>query len=954
MSKLRKTYLIAALLILAGVFFIFSREAMTVRADSAAFEMLGMSIRYSDADQDEGIRFGVKLDLATYNALTVDDNAKAGILVTPNDMIKGELSLATKDICCASNGVLYSGETSENNLVLSGNDDYAVGIVYLHGFPQASYNRPITAVAYIDWAGDGTDVSYSDSVSVAMADVALAVINDYNGANFYGTTEEQATKLDDYLLNYDVQFQDAFGVTNTQSVKYGDEYDIPQDPASRTGFVFDGWYRKTANNTYQATATDFTNRTVKSPMTFKAKFNADGPTYVKPALDTSSAVFTEGSWSRINQTQNNIRINGSAYLFNEFTIPYGDYDNDKEDAEYTVSATFRPTASGANKVYPRVGFTFSGAEGKHLEVAYDAYNGGKIKVYQKGDDSKYRFYSIESGTEPYKEGVALGSNYQSTTLTVKFKNPKYFDVYIDGKFACEINLRFNYFAGGAGGNKEKHCATIGTSDANELRVGLSVDNGYAEFSDWSCRLLSGWTALNSESDSYCTIRSFEQNAYSEMTTVDVNKGTYLIDGVSFSNWTSDISNKGTWLAGGVEKNPTFQISAKVYKGSTATKIGFAFTTNKTDVLKVLYVKSDNKIRIEYGNYYRQYKVKSGLYKENEDNTLAVRYDGSIFMEFYINGESAMTENGCAFTFKTGAFEDTVTKQFIHLRYGFDGEDSSHVGSVSAYQGFGNGTTLYAGVCALGGSATMTVNPKSYKILSIGSSFATDAHRYLHDIALKDNINIYTVNMFYSGCNLEQHYNYLVNETQAYNYEQNGLRTNNKVSIQDMIHKEDWDVITVQNSSARSTRYDKFFPYLTELVNYIRSECPDSKVYLHETWSYADGSAALAGVEDNKYPTSEAMYAAISDVHERAAAEAGVDGIVYSGKAMLEAIKIYNQDIFRGDDMHASRGAGRYLLALVWYKTFTGRDVSENGFKSFDETVEESVRQNIIQIVNNNV
>lgn len=945
-----KTTIIMALVMCVSLFLGFNGLTKATSKASAAtpttFEMLGMSIRYSDAYKDDGIRFGVKIDLTTYNALINDDDARAGILVTPADQIVGvTLSLQTAEASKARNGCLYSGSQDTNNWYIDG--DHAIGIVYLHGFPEESYNRPITAVAYIDWDDDCSVVNYSDTVSISMSDVALAISDDYADANLYGTTAEQAEKLDDYLLYYDIEFLDAFGVMNTQSVKYGDEFELPDSPASRVGFEFTGWHKKNAGSTYAIAATDFNAvnaKKVRYATTYKAGFDADGPSYEKPGLDVSSAVFTEGSWSRIDQTHEKIRMNGSAYLFDGVTIPYGDYDDNDEDAEYSVSATFKPI-TGAGKVYPKVGFTFSGAEGKHLEIAYDAYN-DKIRVYQKGDGSKYRYYNNESGIVPYSEGNDLPNDYESTTFTVTYKNPKFFYMYIDGQLACEINLRFNYYAGGAGGNTEKHCATIGTG--SDLKIGLSVDNGYAEFYDWSCRLTENeWEPLITGADSYCLTGSETQNAYSSMTQVKINNGAYLISGVSFPDWTSNVSDTSVWKKGDVGGNPTFQISAKVKEGSTATDIGFVFTTNKSDILKVTYNKSTGRVRVEYGAYYREYNVIENLYEEDADNSFTIRYDGSVFMEFYINGISAIT-NGDSFTFDTGA-QENVTKKFINLRYGFDGDNSSGVGGVKAWQGFGNGNTLYAGICASGGSAAITVNPKSYKVLSIGSSFATDAHRYLHDIALRDNVNIYTVNLFYSGCNLEQHAGYLKNASKAYNYEQNGLRTDYKVSIQDMIHKEDWDVITVQNSSARSTRYDTFFPYLTELVEYIREECPSANLYLHETWSYADGSAKL---EETGYASSELMYNAISDAHERAASEAGVDGIIYSGKTMLEAIKIYNEDIFR-DSQHASRGEGRYLLALVWYKTITGEDVSDNGFNSFDEAVSDIVKQNIIQIVNNN-
>ena len=52
-----------------------------------------------------------------------------------------------------------------------------------------------------------------------------------------------------------------------------------------------------------------------------------------------------------------------------------------------------------------------------------------------------------------------------------------------------------------------------------------------------------------------------------------------------------------------------------------------------------------------------------------------------------------------------------------------------------------------------------------------------------------------------------------------------------------------------------------------------------------------------------------------------------------------------------DTFHASLGAGRYLLALCWYKALTKKDISNNTFDDFDEPVTESEREIVIKAVN---
>ena len=280
MSKFLKAKIITVLALLAGAFFI-SGHAFSIAkaATPATFEMLGMSIRYSDAAGDDGIRFGVKLDIDTYNALIADDNARAGILITPADQISGEsLSLWTATASNARYGILYNGSQNINNWTIKG--DFAEGIVYIHGFPTASYNRPITAVAYIDWNNDGNHatVNHSDTVKISMSDVALSIITDYNGSNVNGTTAEQAEKLDDYLLDYDVEFLDENGQEiGVQAVKFGEEFAFPLDPDAYESRPFLGWQKRvggTSEPKWSESLVDVgsENLTVKKNLQYKAYF----------------------------------------------------------------------------------------------------------------------------------------------------------------------------------------------------------------------------------------------------------------------------------------------------------------------------------------------------------------------------------------------------------------------------------------------------------------------------------------------------------------------------------------------------------------------------------------------------------------------------------------------------------------------------------------------------------
>ena len=233
-----------------------------------------------------------------------------------------------------------------------------------------------------------------------------------------------------------------------------------------------------------------------------------------------------------------------------------------------------------------------------------------------------------------------------------------------------------------------------------------------------------------------------------------------------------------------------------------------------------------------------------------------------------------------------------------------------------------------------------------KILSIGNSFSQDAQRYLHELAKADGFDLQTVNLVIGGCSLQTHYENMLGDLATYVYEKNGVSTPEYVSIRSVLESEDWDIITLQQASHHSFKYETYSPYLSELVSYVRKRCPNAKIYLHETWPYENASERLNSVG---YQTSAEMFSDIKTSYARAAAETQFDGIIHSGTAMMKAINL-GMKIHR-DTFHAGLGAGRYMLGLVWYKTLTGRDITSNSFDNFDEEVSSSDRERVIQIAN---
>ena len=234
-----------------------------------------------------------------------------------------------------------------------------------------------------------------------------------------------------------------------------------------------------------------------------------------------------------------------------------------------------------------------------------------------------------------------------------------------------------------------------------------------------------------------------------------------------------------------------------------------------------------------------------------------------------------------------------------------------------------------------------------KILSIGNSFSHDAQRYLHRLAKGDGTELKAVNLYIGGCPLRKHYLNMLDDNAAYDFEFNGEKTGIKVSIRQALISDDWDYITLQQASPLSGQYETYSPYIEALAEYVKRYCPHAKILIHQTWAYEDGSEKLM---HRGYASASEMLSAIRDCYSKAAEKIQASGIIPCGEAMMRALELGLEKVHR-DTYHASLGAGRYLLALCWYRFLTGKDITGNSFDDLDAPVTEQERKIVIKAVN---
>ena len=134
-----------------------------------------------------------------------------------------------------------------------------------------------------------------------------------------------------------------------------------------------------------------------------------------------------------------------------------------------------------------------------------------------------------------------------------------------------------------------------------------------------------------------------------------------------------------------------------------------------------------------------------------------------------------------------------------------------------------------------------------RILAIGNSFSDDGMEHLP--ALLENLgvkNVELARLYVGGCTLEQHARFHRNQESVYMFYhskagENRWTTHHPVNMQHALNMGEWDIITLQQASGVSGKYESFEPYIGELLEAIHKVQPNAEVVWHMTWAYSTNS-----------------------------------------------------------------------------------------------------------------
>lgn len=220
-------------------------------------------------------------------------------------------------------------------------------------------------------------------------------------------------------------------------------------------------------------------------------------------------------------------------------------------------------------------------------------------------------------------------------------------------------------------------------------------------------------------------------------------------------------------------------------------------------------------------------------------------------------------------------------------------------------------------------------PKSFKVLSIGNSFSVDAVKYLYKVAKSAGVKeIIVASMHITACDIKSHRVNAENDFPVYKYKKNKngkIKSFSNVSILSALRDENWDYVTLQQSSNLSGVEKSYNNDLNFMANYILKNrpCPSTKLCWHMTWAYSkkyenDSFEVYDFNQQNMYDTT------CNAVRSKIVPNKSFSVLIPVGTAIQNLRTSYIKDRLNRDGRHLN-AIGQYTAALTFVRSL-GYDI----------------------------
>lgn len=217
-----------------------------------------------------------------------------------------------------------------------------------------------------------------------------------------------------------------------------------------------------------------------------------------------------------------------------------------------------------------------------------------------------------------------------------------------------------------------------------------------------------------------------------------------------------------------------------------------------------------------------------------------------------------------------------------------------------------------------------------RVLCIGNSFSWDAvEQELVPLCDAKNVQVEIHNLYYGGCSLQQHAEFLIKDTAAYSHRvcanAEPRVVKGTITLRQALQDGKYDYISLQQASHDSGIKSSYEPWLTMLIDTVRAYQPNAQLCWMQTWAYSKDAKHPA------YPRYQCNQQVMWDSIQ--ACTPKNMPVIPCGQAIQNARQTKLGDTLCRDGYHLNYVYGRYTAACVWYERITGRDVRFNRYRN---------------------
>lgn len=136
------------------------------------------------------------------------------------------------------------------------------------------------------------------------------------------------------------------------------------------------------------------------------------------------------------------------------------------------------------------------------------------------------------------------------------------------------------------------------------------------------------------------------------------------------------------------------------------------------------------------------------------------------------------------------------------------------------------------------SLTLLLSAKEVKLLTIGNSFSESLYSNFEKVcASVDDCKLVWGRAHIPGCSLKQHCMTISAVDENPKAKPYDKWHNSGHTLKEILNKEKWDIVSIQQASHDSWRPETYQPFGRELYKYIKEYVPNAEVVIQQTWSY---------------------------------------------------------------------------------------------------------------------